>query len=145
MATLEPISALTVEDPLVRFLPSKHHFAATKNRVKPVAFLPPPGETMTSVFAIRSLSDAAVWELGRVFVALPQGRLLHGRADVAVRDVTAASLDVTLDNTPPRHANISGWPSEKSAQKLCAEELAARATLKLAPAAVSGSPPPDPS
>jgi hypothetical protein len=42
---------------------------------------------------------------------------------------------------PARHANIVGWPADKSAQKLCAQELAARATLKLPSVVVSGSPP----
>jgi hypothetical protein len=40
-------------------------------------------------------------------------------------------LLVDLDNAPPRHANIVGWPREKSAQELIAHVLAARAVLKL--------------
>ena len=139
MATPDPVPALTDEDPLARFILSEYHFAATKNRVKPAAFLPLPDGT-TSVFAIRSLLEGDVWELGQVFVATPGRRTLRARADTAVRDVKAASLQVVLDNTPPRHANIAGWPAEKSARKLCAEELAASATLNLAPAALSGSP-----
>jgi hypothetical protein len=141
MVTLEPIPTLADDDPLARFILSRHHFAATKNRVKPEAFLPPPDGIATSVFTIRSLPEAAVWELAQACVAMP-GRTVHARADVRVRDVTDVSLEVVLDNTPPRHANIAGWPAEKSARKLRAEELAARATLKLAPAAVSGSLPP---
>jgi len=141
METLEPIPGLTDEDPLARFILFEGHYAATKNRVKPAAFEPPPDGIATSVFAIRSLPEATVWELGQVFVATPRGRTLKARADVRVRDVREVSLQVALDNVPARHANIVGWPSEKSARKSCLQELAARATLKLAPAAMSGSPP----
>ena len=133
MATPEPVRELTDEDPLARFIFSEHHFAATTGRVKHQAFLPRP-DGSTSVFAIRSLPESDIWELGQVFVATPGKRTLRARADAAVRDVLAASLEVVLDNTPPRHASIAGWPAEKSAQKVRAEELAARATLKLAPA-----------
>jgi len=140
METLEPISGLTDEDALARFIFSEQHFAATTGRVKHQAFLP-PSDGATSVFAIRSLPESHIWELGRVFVASPARRTLRARADLTVRDVLAASLKVVLNSTPARHANLVGWPTEKSAQKLRAEELAARATLKLTPAVVSGSPP----
>ena len=57
MVTLEPIPTLADDDPLARFILSRHHFAATKNRVKPEAFLPPPDGIATSVFAVRSLPE----------------------------------------------------------------------------------------
>jgi hypothetical protein len=140
METLEPIPALTDGDPLARFILSDHHFAATKNRVKPEAFLP-SSNGATSVFGTRSLSESDIWRMGQEVVATPGRRTLRARADVRVRDVTAASLRVVLDNTPPRHANIVGWPEAKSAQKLRAQELAAGATLTLAPPVRSGATP----
>jgi hypothetical protein len=141
METPEAIPELTDEDPLARFILFESHYAATTNRVKRAAFEPPPDGIATSVFAIRSLPEATVWELGQVFVATPRERTLKARADVRVRDVREVLLQVALDNVPARHANIVGWPADKSAKMLCAQELAARATLKLAPAAISGSPP----
>jgi hypothetical protein len=64
---------------------------------------------------------------------------VRARADIVVRDVEAASLRVVLDDMPPRHANVIGWPEEKSARKVRAAELAARASLKLAPTVASES------
>jgi hypothetical protein len=141
METLEPVPGLIDEDPLARFLLFERHYAATKNRVKPAAFEPPPdGIAATSVFAIRGLPEATVWELGQVFVATLRGRTLKARADVQVRHVREVSLQVVLDNVPARHVNIVGWPAEKSARKSCLQELAARATLKLAPGNNVGEP-----
>ena len=45
--------------------------------------------------------------------------------------VQEVGLKIDADNDPPRHANIVGWPKEKSARKLMALESSERATLKL--------------
>ena len=42
-------------------------------------------------------------------------------------------LKVKLDNDPPRHANIYGWPEEKAEQKVLALKLAEQAELRWAP------------
>ena len=128
----EPLDALVESDPLGRFILSERHFAAHVNRVKAVVFLPAPQDNATSVFAIRGLAEEAVWRLGEDLVARPRGKPLWARADLLVSDVRAVDhLEVVLDNWPPRHANIIRWPDEKSAQKSCAQELAARATLRV--------------
>ena len=45
--------------------------------------------------------------------------------------VRETGLTIDPDNDPPRHANILGWPEEKSEQKLIALELSESAKLKL--------------
>jgi hypothetical protein len=53
------------------------------------------------------------------------------RGDIKVAQVRESQLDVLAAEPPPRHANLVGWPSEKSEQKLIAKQLAAGAILKL--------------
>ncbi|QXD13984.1 hypothetical protein GQ464_010990 [Rhodocaloribacter litoris] len=116
--------------PLARFLLQRSHFAPANHRVKYSAFMPNrDGET--SVFDIHELTETEIWEMGRRYVAAPQGRSLCGRADTFVSIVENLGLMVDFDDHPPRHANITGWPHEKSAQKLKALELASNATLRI--------------
>ncbi len=131
MASIDLLEGLTEVDPLARFILSKEHFAPNANRVRAAVFMPTPVDRTTSVFAIRGLSEHAVWRIGQDVVATPRGKPLYARADVLVSDVTAVGLGVVLDNTPPRHAKITRWPDEKSAQKLAALELASRASLRV--------------
>jgi hypothetical protein len=50
------------------------------------------------------------------------------------RDVSSERLTITPDNqSHPLHANISGWPVEKSEQKLIAKKIADKAQLHLMP------------
>ena len=119
-------------DPLARYLLQKTHYSALNSRVKPGAFLP-NRERQTSVFLIRGLSEQEIWQIGEEHVSGPLDKRLRARADVIVSTVEEQGLRVDLDNIPPRHANIIGWPEEKSAQKLIALELASRASLVLNP------------
>lgn len=133
MATVEPLEGLGEDDPLARFILSRDHFAAKADRVKAAAFMPAPEDRATSVFAIRGLAEHAVWRIGQEVVATPRRKPLYARADVLEGDVRALGLMVALDNASPRHANITRWPEEKSAQKVCAQELASRARLRVNP------------
>ena len=56
---------------------------------------------------------------------------LKARGDMKTVGARQNHLDVVPSEPPPRHANLVGWPSEKSEQMLIAEELAAIASLKL--------------
>ena len=60
-----------------------------------------------------------------------QPRTLHGRADIQALNILEINLQVNPDNIPPRHANIIGWPELKEEQKSIAQELAAKASLRL--------------
>jgi hypothetical protein len=122
--------AVDPEDPLARFLTSRNHFSAINNRAKSVAFLPGPNRLL-SVFLTRDLSEESIWEMADIHVAKPSMRPLYGRAEIRVPAVTATKLQVHLDNHPPRHASIIGWPKQKSEHKLLALQLAESAILKL--------------
>lgn len=113
---------------LARFIFSANHFAATKKRVKPAAFMPPQNLQL-SVFRIQDLTDEETWD---VAVAITD-RSVRARGDIAVSGVRGASLDVEPDDIPLRHANIVGWPKDKAKQKQIAMELAAQATLVIKP------------
>ncbi len=55
------------------------------------------------------------------FIPPPATSLFFGLQDWQTRN----------NESPPRHADILGWPKEKDAQKLIAQELAAESTLVL--------------
>jgi len=107
-----------------RFLTHKNHFAG--NRIRRNAFLPPP-DLKLSVFFTGGLSDVEIWRLGEIHVS----KKLYGRAELTTADVKEVGLEIDPDNTPERHATVSGWPTQKSAQILYALKLAEKATLVL--------------
>jgi len=79
------------------------------------------------VFRTDGLDEAEIWDHARRH-ALPPGRNLHGRADMReVAVVAATPLEVEHDNSPPRHANIIGWPLDRAEQVALAQDLAATA------------------
>lgn len=109
--------------PLCRFVYSRRQVNNT--RVKAEAFLPYPGRE-TSVFQTRGLNSDDIWSLSR---RARKDRDPKGRADFSESDLERpVNLRFVLDNTPPRHGNLKGWPAAKDEQKELALELAARAT-----------------
>ncbi len=119
-------------DLLARFLTSRSYFSAATGNVKSSGFMPPT-DLRLSVFRITGLSSSDVWQIGRTHVARPPDRNVHARADFHTRSVSEVGLRLELDNIPPTHASVTGWPTEKSARKLCALELARRSALRIAP------------
>jgi hypothetical protein len=97
--------------------------------VKYSAFMPRNGAT--SVFRVAGLDDLEVWEIGLRLVATPSGRNLHGHAALQIAHVESCRLIIRADDSPPRHAEIRGWPEEKGAQRFAAERLAADSVLRL--------------
>lgn len=118
------------EENLSRFILSKNHFSILHQRVKYAAFLPLPNGK-TSVFRTSQLTDSEIWETGDKEVAQKRNMALLGRADISTYHVLYNRLRIIPDNDPPRHANITGWPEEKSEQKLIAMDLAEKAHLHL--------------
>lgn len=109
-------------------------FALESNKLKKQSstiFLPDRrGET--SVYRSRGLDEAAIWSLGATEVASPGGRSLRGRADVVAQSALDIGLSVVAEiSEHPRHANIVGWPSEKSAQKELALRLAQASEFRI--------------
>lgn len=118
------------EENLTRYILHKKHFSIERKKAKYAAFLPAPnGET--SVFRVSGLDDNAIWEIGDKEVAIRRGIPVLGRSDILASRVFSRTLKILPDDNPPRHANITGWPEEKSEQKLIAMELAEDAQLYL--------------
>lgn len=118
-----------VSNELARFLTSSKHFNPAQQRVTHNAFMPRAGAA--SVFRVGGLNDARVRAIGKEHIVLGPGRRIHGCGYIGGEHVTRSGLSLEVDNTPPRHANIVGWPPEKGAQKLKAMELAHAAILCL--------------
>jgi hypothetical protein len=117
---------------LARYITSKSWYSRVKNRVKPRAFMPPIDRKL-SVFRTDNLSEPEIWKIGlkNVIEKIVRPTNLHGRADIQALSIIESNLQIEPDNTPPRHANIVGWPELKEEQKSIAQELAAKASLKL--------------
>lgn len=125
----DEVDSIDPSDPICRFIVDKRHFSSANNRVKPNAFLPEPTR-QTSVFLIKSLSEDAIWTIGESALGQSE-RVPRGRAQLTASDVAEVHLQLLVDNPPPRHAIIAGWPSEKDGQKALAIELASRSQLIL--------------
>lgn len=118
------MEAVTSEEILTRYILEKAHFSVDNNRVKYSAFLPNPTNGETSVFRISGVSERDVWGMGTEYVAKEREKTLKARGDVIAIKVLNKKLNVTPDTeTHPRHANITGWPQDKSERLLLAKEL----------------------
>jgi len=93
----------------------------------------PPPDLKLSVFRIDGISESEIWEIGlkEVIESMSEPRSMHGRADIEAVNILKNNLQIDPDNTPPRHANIIGWPELKEEQKSIAQEIAAKASLRL--------------
>jgi hypothetical protein len=119
------------DEPLARYLFSRNHYSPEKKRVRHQAFMPKDDNLEVSVFRIIGLTDIRIWKIGETIVHESGHPSLKGRADILTLVVQGRNLAVTPDKNPPRHANIVGWPEDKSKRLQVAIELAERATLKL--------------
>ena len=81
--------------------------------VKPEAVIPYPHEALSAT-RHEELTNEDIWDSGRVIAAI-QGRTLMGRADFKRGDMPKG-LNAIPDEPPRNHANIIGWPSDRSAQ-----------------------------
>lgn len=118
------------DEELTRYIFSDRYFSKEKNIVKYVAFMPAPSGK-TSVFCTSSLSEDKIWNIADTKVVPLRRQPIKARADILANHVFAENLQILLDNSPPRHANIIGWPDEKSKKISIALELAKKADLFL--------------
>ncbi len=112
---------------LSRFILQRNWYRSSNNTVKYAAFMPNPKNGETSVFRTTGISDEEIWLIGEREVATRRGKSIAGRADIEAAVVISLSLRVVPSEPPERHANITGWPDERSAQKLIAIKLAEKA------------------
>lgn len=94
---------------LARFAVRSGQITATL--VKP-KLLEPNRQLELSVFRVDGLGQEAIQEIGvDVVRRRPDANRLYGWAELDEAAVQLVSLTVDDDNTPPRHANIIGWPT----------------------------------
>ena len=85
-----------------------------------------------SVYRTKDLTCQQINEIGQLHVAEIQNKKLLGRAEIVTSSILKQDLKIEADTEPhPRHANIIGWPTDKSKHKMIAIELAAEAQLHL--------------
>ncbi len=108
---------------LARFVVSRR-WVRQDNTVKSDAFIPYPYPDL-SVTRHIGLSEDELWVVGQG-VAAGRSLSLHGRADTHTSIIKGQGLSVhpapLAENA--NHANVKGWPKDKSEQKIKALEIA---------------------
>jgi hypothetical protein len=98
-------------------------YIRTDKTIRPEALVPHPYPDL-SVTRHRDLNELTIWKIGAE-IARVNGTTLHGRADLQAVDFRRQHLKV--DPAPvegnANHANVTGWPIEKSAQKNVAQKI----------------------
>lgn len=117
-------SSISGDELLARFITSSGWIRRDQT-LRQDAFIPPPDLNL-SVTRHRGLSPADLWQIGEE-VARVRPATLYGSADVTVAEVHRHKLRVDAQPLPENlnHASIIGWPSNKPAQKILAQQLAA--------------------
>lgn len=121
------VPVVASHETLARYVLSGNHIRAANQTLKPDAFIPPPHGSL-SVTRHLSATEDELWAVGKD-IARSRVRTLHGRGDVGatvcINQDLAVEADPVGDN--PNHANIVGWPADKPARKIIAQEIAAAA------------------
>lgn len=112
---------------LARFIFSNSMYRVDRS-LRHNVFMPNPKDNATSVFRISDISDDEIWKIGDS-VGINRGKVALGRADISAGNVMLNNLKIISDEPPERYVNISGWPRERSKQKMIAIELASVAQL----------------
>lgn len=124
MTDEETDKSVSPDELLARFILYKSHLRQDWT-VKPDAFIPHPWSDL-SVTRQLQLQENELWMIGRT-IARQTAKTLHGRADFPAAVVQQHKLQVVSVPVPdnPNHADITGWPPDKPAQKAIAQEIAA--------------------
>jgi len=129
-------STVQPEEPISRFITDKRHYKQETEHVSQAAFLPSPRTNDTSVYRVKDWTDSKIWWAADNFVTAlrTDKRKVMARADTTAERIFEQELNVEAHPTPhPRHANISGWPDDRSSRKSKALELAKNAILHVHP------------
>jgi hypothetical protein len=100
----------------------------TNGTVKQDAFIPYPYPDL-SVTRQQGLTNYTIWQIG-LQVARKRKKTLYGRADFKAGVLFEINPPLKPVPTPPppiNHVNVTGWPADKSEQKVIALQIAARA------------------
>jgi hypothetical protein len=122
------------DERVTRYIVSSSHIRRSEGTVRPDAFMPHPRIEL-SVNRLRDASEEETWACG-FDVARQRVKPLIGRADVDVANVATQTLTVVAKPLPnnANHADVVGWPSEKSEQKRIAVLIASLSQFNDAPA-----------
>jgi hypothetical protein len=125
--------SIALDEVVTRYILSSSGYSVANLRVKPRAFEPSPSDHCTSVFRIEGLQEDDIWKMGLREIVGTRPQRLHARADIPVSEILKLKLSIRPDEHPPRHALINGWSNEKHTAMATAQELAARALLRVNP------------
>lgn len=114
---------VTDDEWLARFVLFSGWVRSSDRTIRPDAFIPYPYPDL-SVTRHQGLSEGELWEIGQT-IASSRPVALYGRADIQALHVRRQSLHIVPTAEPRNHANVTGWPKDKPAQKIIAQELAA--------------------
>jgi|SRR5665213_1875800 len=120
---------ISSDERLARFILFRGWIRHTDQTIKSDAFIPYPHSDL-SVTRHINLTEQQIWEVGQT-IASVRKTTLYGRADISAAVVRRQALEVKQDPVEgnPNHTAITGWPTDKSAQKSIALELAAASTF----------------
>jgi hypothetical protein len=115
---------------LSRFILFSRWYRKESKNVNPEAFMPYKLEL--SVTRTKDLSDHGLMEIEKI-IAKNRSATLYGNAIIKAVEVSTINLDAIPAPVEenPNHANVIGWPNEKSSQKMLAIEFASKAELHL--------------
>jgi hypothetical protein len=123
-----PPSTVADDEVLARFILHKRYIRSD-GTLKPDSFIPHPYLDL-SVTRHVGLEESSIWVIGEM-VAMEQSKRLYGRGDVSAFVFRSLKLKVQADPVAgnAHHANVTNWPQDKPAQKMCAQEIAAVASF----------------
>lgn len=116
-------------EPLARFIMHKKWFSLHDKSIRSHAFEPYNGTL--SVFRIHELEGEEICRIGTEYVAAKVRKTLYGWGCLPASAFMEEGLQFDADDTPPRHANVIGWPEEKHAWKSIGQRIRLKATLHL--------------
>jgi len=122
------IPPLSAGEKLARFITVERWVRADQT-LRQDAFIPPKDLNFSVTRHLNS-SEGQLWKIGQKVadaIAAKRNASLYGRADITVGRVLGLHLKTTAAplHENPGHAQITGWPPDKPAQKSIAQQLAA--------------------
>lgn len=129
MIDADNVPEVAADEALARYVMHSSHVRRSNHTVKPDAFMPHPHRDLSVTRHLAATEDE-LWSLGEQ-VAAATAKTLYGRGDIRALVCLAQKLVVNAAPTEsnPNHADVSGWPADKPAQKIIALEIAATAVF----------------
>jgi hypothetical protein len=83
-------------------------------------------QNVASVFRINGLDESEIWSYADEHFDR-ENQTMCGRGDLSQADVEGVGLELEMNEEPPRHGEIRGWPEKGTPKhKELAEDLASR-------------------